>query len=38
MPTWLALKSVKPGIEITKAIGHAQDEDHKLRGTKSTKE
>lgn len=36
MPTWLALKSVKPGIEITKAIGHAQAEDKKLRGKSST--
>ena len=33
MPTWLALRSCKPGVEITKAIAHAKSEDAKLRGT-----
>lgn len=37
MPTWLALKSVKTGVEITKAISHAKNEDKKLRGTSQTK-
>jgi hypothetical protein len=32
MPTWLSLKSAKKGVDITKAIAHAQGEDQKLRG------
>lgn len=38
LPIWLALRAVKPGVEITKAIGHAQAEDHKLRGKKTTEQ
>jgi hypothetical protein len=36
LPIWLSLRAVKPGIEITKAVSHAQNEDKKLRGTKQS--
>lgn len=31
LPIWLSLRAVKPGVEITKAVAHAQNEDKKAR-------